>query len=603
MGTKAALRSTVGTGKSIYSTGLRPWPTPSVSRANAGRPVRRAPSEPLNSSVKIIHRYVLREHVGPLVFALTALTSLLLLNYIAKQIDQLVGKGLSAGVIAQFFTLSLPFTVAMTTPMSVLVATLYAFSRLASENEITAMKANGISLARLLVPVLLAASFISVGMIAFNDVVLPASNHQLRKLQGDIARKKPTFALKEQIINQVADRQVYLKTMRLGPDNRMTDVTIYDLTDVMRRRTIYADSGELAFAPNGRDLILTLYEGTTIEVPRAEPTRLQRAKFARNYVRVQGVANPLEMTQRDNYKSDREMTVCELQNDVSRYEAEYARARNDLREALLALTNEALHGVPAKVPEIQAMTVVNVLPGAAAPRSPNASLGRVYCDLRARLQRTTSRIAGILVPSLHAATARGQGPASSAGQPAQAPGQTPAVVVPVEQARDSLRTAITPPVNPVFRPQMPVVLSGSVENARNRMRDNQRLVYASAVELHKKFAISIACTVFVLVGAPIALRFPRGGVGLVIGVSLVIFGIYYVGLIAGESLANESVLSPFVAMWAANILLTIVGILLLARMGREGATTRGGDFREMLDIVRNTFRREQRTPPGRPEAR
>lgn len=534
--------------------------------------------------------------MGPLVFALTALTSLLLLNYIAKQIDLLVGKGLSAGVIAQVFTLSIPFTVAMTTPMSVLVATLYAFSRLASENEITAMKANGISLARLLVPVLIAASFISVGMIAFNDVVLPASNHQLRKLQGDIARKKPTFALKEQIINRVADRQVYLKTMRLGPDNRMTDVTIYDLTDVMRRRTIYADSGELAFAPNGRDLILTLYEGTTIEVPRAEPGRLQRAKFARNYVRVEGVANQLEMTQRDNFKSDREMSVCELQNEVARYEAEFIKARNDLRDALLAVTSEALHGVPAKTPEISATTILNVTPGAAAPRSPNASLGRMYCDLRARLKRTTSRIAATLVPSLHAATVTGQG--ARAGETAQAPGQTPAVVVPVEQAQDSQRTAITTPVNPVIRSQMPVVLSGSIENARNRMNDNLRYVNASAVELHKKFAISIACTVFVLVGAPIALRFPRGGVGLVIGVSLVIFGIYYVGLIAGESLANENVLSPVVAMWAANILLTIVGILLLARMGREGATTRGGDFREMLDIVRNTFRRDRRTRPA-----
>jgi hypothetical protein len=143
-----------------------------------------------------------------------------------------------------------------------------------------------------------------------------ASNHQLRKLQGDIARKKPTFALKEQIINQVADRQVYLKAMQLSPDNRMTDVTIYDLTDVMRRRTIYADSGELAFAENGRDLLLTLYEGSTLEVPRAEPTAAAR-RVRRNYVRVEGVANQLEMTRSDNYKSDREMSVCELQNDVS----------------------------------------------------------------------------------------------------------------------------------------------------------------------------------------------------------------------------------------------------------------------------------------------
>jgi lipopolysaccharide export system permease protein len=96
--------------------------------------------------------------------------------------------------------------------------------------------------------------------------------------------------------------------------------------------------------------------------------------------------------------------------------------------------------------------------------------------------------------------------------------------------------------------------------------------------------------VFVLVGAPIALRFPRGGVGLVIGVSLAIFGVYYVGLIAGEALADRNVLTPFWAMWSANILLTMVGLVLLFRMGRETATNRGGDFAEMLDLVRGVLR-------------
>ena len=588
MGTKAALRSTRGTGKSIYSTGLRLWPlrrvrVASASGLQASAQALALPSELQNSSVKIIHRYVLREHVGPLVFALTALTSLLLLNYIAKQIDQLVGKGLPIGVIAQFFALSIPFTVAMTTPMSVLVATLYAFSRLASENEVTAMKANGISLSRLLVPVLIAASFISVGMIAFNDVVLPASNHQLRKLQSDIGRKKPTFALKEQIINQVADRQVYLKAMRLTADNRMKDVTIYDLTDVTRRRTIYADSGELAFAANGRDLVLTLYRGATLEVPRAEPTRLQRASFDRNYVRVEGVANQLETTRSDSYKSDREMTVCELQNEVARYEAEFIKARADLREALTAVTKEALYGVAAKPPEISSMTLLNVNPGAPVARSPNVSLGRVYCDVTKQGTKSVARVTAALVPSLHAATTGGQG---------GAPPPNPATGTPVTQQAPQASFA-----------QAPVVLSGSIENARIRMRDNQREVNRNAVELHKKFAISIACTIFVLVGAPIALRFPRGGVGLVIGVSLVIFGIYYIGLIAGEALADKNLAPPFLAMWAANILLTIVGVFLLARMGRESATTRGGDLREMLDIFRGAFRRERQPRLRHSEAR
>ena len=96
--------------------------------------------------MKILHRYVLKEHLGPLTFALTALTSILLLQYIGKHFGQLVGTGLPTLVIAEFFGLSVPLTVALTLPMAVLVATLYAFSRLAAENEITALKASGVSL-------------------------------------------------------------------------------------------------------------------------------------------------------------------------------------------------------------------------------------------------------------------------------------------------------------------------------------------------------------------------------------------------------------------------------------------------------------------------
>jgi lipopolysaccharide export system permease protein len=129
-----------------------------------------------------------------------------------------------------------------------------------------------------------------------------------------------------------------------------------------------------------------------------------------------------------------------------------------------------------------------------------------------------------------------------------------------------------------------------MESAKLRADQFRDAIYQNEVEIHKKFAISIACIVFVLVGAPIAVRFPRGGVGLVIGFSLVIFAIYYIGLIAGESLADRGIMTPFWAMWAANIILTLAGLVLLARMGRESATSRGGDIRDLLDTVRGLFR-------------
>ena len=106
------------------------------------------------------------------------------------------------------------------------------------------------------------------------------------------------------------------------------------------------------------------------------------------------------------------------------------------------------------------------------------------------------------------------------------------------------------------------------------------------VEIQKKFSLAAACLIFVLVGAPIALRFPRGGVGLVIGVSLFIFAVYYVGLIGGEELANRSYISAFWAMWGTNVIMTVVGLVLTWRMGREVTTGRGGDIGEILETTR-----------------
>ena len=82
---------------------------------------------------------------------------------------------------------------------------------------------------------------------------------------------------------------------------------------------------------------------------------------------------------------------------------------------------------------------------------------------------------------------------------------------------------------------------------------------------------------FVIIGIVMALRFPRGGIGLVIGGGLLVFSVHYIGLTAGESLADRGHVTPWAAMWTPNIVLTVLGILGLLRVSRESGSTRGGD--------------------------
>jgi lipopolysaccharide export system permease protein len=130
-----------------------------------------------------------------------------------------------------------------------------------------------------------------------------------------------------------------------------------------------------------------------------------------------------------------------------------------------------------------------------------------------------------------------------------------------------------------------------INDAKMRLDEARHWRNRYGVEIQKKFSLAFACIVFVLVGAPIALRFPRGGVGLVIGVSFLIFAIYYVWLTVGESFADKNIISPGLAMWGDNVLFLVIGLAFVARMGHERVTGRGGGFGETMDATRAWFAR------------
>ena len=541
--------------------------------------------------MKILTRYILREHVGPLIFALSALTALLLLNQVAKRFGDLVGKGLSWGIIGEFFLLSIPFIIAMTLPMAVLVAVLYAFSRLASENEVTALRASGVSVVRLVRPVLWGGFALALLMLLFNDQILPRANHKLRTLQMDIARKKPTFALREQVINEVIPGKIFLKTGHIDPaSNKLHEVFIYNFEDPSHRKTIYADSGQMGLVSDQSTLQMTLHNGYVIEIPPDNPGTLQRLYFTTDVVRVRGVANEFEKTDKDNFKSEREMTMCEMNAQYQRGARQLESARDDLEAMLVGAVRTAATGAAA--PEREAQQLRN-----------RATSGAIYCDViskvfggvktaeaaeppqqkvRGQKPRRATADAGVVPQQSHPAPAR------------PAPNTTPIVRergAPSAGQASPQRLAEELGTERFSRTRAPEATVGQINVLRSRITDARSTMSRYQVEIQKKFALAAACVVFVLFGAPIALRFPRGGVGLVIGASLVAFSLYYVCLIAGETLADKLILSPIIAMWLANVIFTIAGLILLVRVQRSGATARGGDASEIIEAARTALAR------------
>lgn len=531
--------------------------------------------------MKILSKYVLKEHAGPLVFALAALTSLLLLNYVAKQFGALVGKGLPWTAILEFFGLSIPFTVATTLPMAVLISTLYAFSRLAAENEITALKASGVGMPTVMYPALGAATLIAMLMIGFNDQILSRANHQLAVLQTDIARTKPTFALREQVINPVSPGRLYVRTGHIDRStNRMREVRIYDLSDPSRARTIYSTSGLLNFSANGTDLVMTLYDGFMQEVSAADPAQLTRLFFRKNQFIVKGIGNKFENSQNVDYKGPREKTICEMQQDYISATGGVDRTRGDLSWLIRKTVHYSATGLALPVPAV-------IAPVDTSHARTGLTIGGAYCRLlsmfgvkQAQAAEVTPEPAPAPVPQFGGS--RAQRARERALTEAQRRSRDSALQVVHSSARTP--TFVSPSAGfPVTDGDATI---GAISSLRDRIVESERTRDMFGVEIHKKFSLAVACIVFVLIGAPIALRFPRGGVGLVISVSLSVFALYYVGLIAGQSLAENGTLSPFWSMWMANILFTIVGLVLLSRMGKESGSSRGGDMREMIELLR-----------------
>ena len=444
--------------------------------------------------MKILTRYLLRAHLGPFLFAFAALTGIVMINTIAQRLAGLAGKGLPLSVISRFFMLSLPSNVALTFPMAVLVAVLYTFTQLAAENEITALKASGIDLKRLVVPLLVVGIGITAGMVYFNAEVLPESNHRWRPLMVDIGRKSPLFTLQEQVLNplQTGDgrSRYYLQAARIYPGtNRLRDVVIYDVSSPEISRTIYADSGRMAFNAERTDLFLRLFDGHLREVSFSEPETFQRLEFERQILRMPGVGNKLEIQEGSGYRGDREMTAAMLHSRIDTLRAEMRGVGREAHETAVQDLERVL-GREKRVPA-----------GAAVPTNPALRAREIAAQLRSAAAQTSS--------------------------------------------------------------------------LERQIREYQ-------VEVQKKYSIAAAALVFVLIGAPLGVRFPRGGVGMVMAISLVVFALYYVSLIAGEALGDEGIVPPVVAMWGMNGIFAALGLWGLSRMGSELSTARGGGWGEWL---------------------
>lgn len=435
--------------------------------------------------MKLLDRYVLKCHLGPFLFGFGVITGVLALEVFKNFLDDFLAKGISAPVVLEVLVLSLGHTIALSIPMAVLVATLMAFGQLAGDNEITALRAAGVHLYRVMLPAVLASLVVCAGMVAFNHYVLPESNHRLASLTSDIGRKRPTVNIEPgRFVDDFKGYQLLIGSKDERTDE-VRDVQVYVLNPGRHPDILVAPRGRLHFEDGGATLYVDLYDGEMHSMPEVEgaETGYRVSRFPAATIVIPEVGDHLQRTDRQ-YRGDREMNINMMYASIADKEKQIEQIESRLGE--------------------QARDLVQL------------KLGLLDAEQRATYFATHRPLP---------------------------PGKL--TLGSEERLRDTLHME-----------------SVSIEAYLKQIR-------ALQVEIHKKFSIPVACVVFVLLGAPLAIRSGRSGMTMAIGLSIACFFVYYLFLTYGEKLADREWVSPILAMWAGNIFFGILALWLAWRTSTE----------------------------------
>ena len=212
--------------------------------------------------MKKLDRLILKSFLGPLLLTFAIAVFVLLMQFVWKYIDDLVGKGLEFGVIAELLMYASATFVPMALPIAVLFASIMTMGNFGEKYELVAMKAGGISVRRIMMPMALVSILLMGIAFYFANNVLPVAMFNYRTTLYDIQRKKPAVSIRPSEYYNEIDGYV-IRVNAKDPDGRtMRDIIIYDHTQgINRTNIIVADHGYMQSTPDDRYLLFTLYKG------------------------------------------------------------------------------------------------------------------------------------------------------------------------------------------------------------------------------------------------------------------------------------------------------------------------------------------------------
>ena len=458
-----------------------------------------------------------------------------MMQFLWRYVDELVGKGLEMSVMAQFFFYSALTLVPVSLPLAVLLASLITFGNFGERYELLAMKAAGISLLKIMRPL----AFFVCGLVGvsfyFQNVVGPIAQAKLGTLILSMKQKSPELDIPEGVFySEIKDYN-----LKVAKKNRKTgmlyDVLIYSMKDGFEKaRIIYADSGRLEMTADKQHLWLHLYSGDLFENLKAQSMKSENVPYRREEFREKH-------------------SIIEFNSDFNMVDGEIMGKQSSAKDMAQLQSS------------IDSMTVVG------------DSIGRQYYREVAE---------GNFRPSY---------------------GLTKEDTIKIEKA-DIYEYNVDSLYEVASLTQKQKVLSSAVSRAENvandlgfkkfTMENNDYSIRKHKTEWHKKITISLSCLLFFFIGAPLGGIIRKGGLGMPVIVSVLVFIIYYIIDNTGYNMARDGKWIVWMGMWTSSAVLAPLGVFLTYKSNKDSVVLNADAyinwFKKIVGIrsVRHIFKKE-----------
>ncbi len=442
---------------------------------------------------------------------------IVIMQFLWRYIDELVGKGLSIDVVAELFFYAALSMVPLALPLSILLAALMTFGDLGEHVELTALKSSGISLTTIMKPLTVLMVFIAIGAFFFQNNVLPKSQVKMWTLLFSMRQTSPTLDIPEgAVYSQIPGYNIFVKKNDKERD-MLYNLLIYDVSvGTMYPRIVVADSGRLSMTEDKQHLVLTLFKGSWYEEMK-------------NGGGVNGMRG--ELYRRETFH-DKEILIP--------YDANFTRMDDETMRSQYVGKNitelqQTIDSVRLKVDSAATMVI-------------NRLRTQPVCGVP--MQRTTY----------------------NDGKPNVEPVKEIKLDKPVDINKIIKELPVTDQQMLINQALMRTTTAmQDIQFQGYTINDDNYVIRRHQIELMKKFTLSLACLIFFFIGAPLGAIIRKGGLGMPIVVSVLLFIVYYIIDNSGYKLARDGRWKVWQGIWLSSAVLLPLGVFLTKKAVNDSA--------------------------------